>query len=337
MSNLQQIIDSLKTYNTLSIIISDTFNQDTVNSASALYLGLTKLGKTVNLVSAKPVKPDVSIVANKFTGSLQGGGDNLVVSFPYEEGSVDKVDYAIQGNFFNLIIVPNEGFAKITPDDIRFTYAGGKTDAYILVDVTNKEQLGELYTSNAEVFDGQEVMYIGKNANDFATQSYTDAAASSTAELVTILLQQMQVDFDKDIATCLFNGVAWGTKNFTTNTTNADTFTLASTLLSLGAIRKIREEAPSRQQQPAPQQIAAQPRPQAQVQQQRPQQPQRQQQAKTQPSEQSSTNVQQSLKQAVLDQLKAKNGKDIYPEVIEDTPVQAEQTNWLKPKILSED
>ena len=56
--------------------------------------------------------------------------------------------------------------------------------------------------------------------------------------MVLKIIQALNIDIDKDIATNLYAGLMASTNNFTSYSVNADTFEAASTLLKLGAIKK---------------------------------------------------------------------------------------------------
>ncbi|MFN2388700.1 MAG: bifunctional oligoribonuclease/PAP phosphatase NrnA [Actinomycetota bacterium] len=59
-------------------------------------------------------------------------------------------------------------------------------------------------------------------------------SASSTAELMTRLLQDLGVTLDRDIATCLYTGLVTDTGRFQYSNSSPDTLRLAADLLALG-------------------------------------------------------------------------------------------------------
>lgn len=68
----------------------------------------------------------------------------------------------------------------------------------------------------------------------FATYNLVVTTVSSTAEIVTRLLQDLGVEIDKDIATCLYVGVLTDTGRFQYSNSTPDTLRLAADLLSRG-------------------------------------------------------------------------------------------------------
>jgi nanoRNase/pAp phosphatase (c-di-AMP/oligoRNAs hydrolase) len=212
---------------------------DTLAAASSLYLGLTKLGKTVALASSSPIKSDLP-ATDKFQTNLNTVGNSLVVSFPYSDGAIDKVDYNIQGNFFNLIIAPRQGFPKLNPQQVKFNYAGGAVDFIIVVDAPNLNSLGTIYTDNPNQFQGKDIINIDRHLTngEFGTTNLVDKTSSSTSELMYKILLSLGIELDKDVATNLYAGLAAATNNFTSYSVNANTFETAANLLKLGAVKR---------------------------------------------------------------------------------------------------
>lgn len=70
--------------------------------------------------------------------------------------------------------------------------------------------------------------------DDFGTHNLVVTHVSSTAELITRLLQDLNVEIDKDIATCLYTGLVTDTGRFQYSNSSPDTLRLAADLLALG-------------------------------------------------------------------------------------------------------
>ena len=70
--------------------------------------------------------------------------------------------------------------------------------------------------------------------DNFGRFNIVVTTVSSTAEIVTRLLQDLDVELDKDIATCLYVGIVTDTGRFQYSNSSPDTLRLAADLLSLG-------------------------------------------------------------------------------------------------------
>lgn len=69
--------------------------------------------------------------------------------------------------------------------------------------------------------------------DDFGTFNIVVTDVSSTAELVTRVLQDLDIELDKDIATCLYTGLVTDTGRFQYANSSPDTLRLAADLLAL--------------------------------------------------------------------------------------------------------
>jgi bifunctional oligoribonuclease and PAP phosphatase NrnA len=70
--------------------------------------------------------------------------------------------------------------------------------------------------------------------DDFGTHNLVVTTVSSTAELVARLLQDLEVEIDRDIATCLYTGVVTDTGRFQYSNSTPETLRLAADLLERG-------------------------------------------------------------------------------------------------------
>src|SRR3989338_6102029 len=227
-------------HNLFSICLPQNPTIDSITSACVLYLALTKIGKTVSLACSSDI-PKYSVTAvDKIKKTLASGGDSLVISFPYTEGSIDKVTYNIEAENFNLVVIPREGYDKLDPAQVKYNYSGGKIEAIIVIDSPNLNNLGELYSSNQDQFRGKEIINIDRHLTNgnFGTVNIVEKKLSSTAEIVLRVLSYLDAQLDREMATNLYNGIAAATNNFTSYSVNSDTFEASAYLLKSGAVKK---------------------------------------------------------------------------------------------------
>lgn len=229
------------------IILPQNPSIDAIAASTALYLGLNKMGKNVSLACSTKINSDLT-ASDKFKNIISAEGDALMISFPYTEGAIDKVDYNIQGDFFNLIITPRQGYPKLNPNQVNYSYTGGSIDFFIIIDSPTLNNLGEIYTENQAQFTGHDIINIDRHLTNsyFGTVNFVDKTISSISELILKVLQTLKIELDRDMATNLYAGIASSTNNFTSYSTNANTFENIATLLRAGAIKKTvkKPEAP---------------------------------------------------------------------------------------------
>ncbi len=222
-----------------TIVLPQNPSSDAVAAACALYLALHKMGKSVSIACGSKVNLNLTAV-DKIQPQLMTSGDNLVISFPYSEGAIDKVDYNIQANRFNLIVTPRPGFPKLDQKQVNYSYTGGNFDFIIVIDAPTLNSLGSIYSDNEKQFQGKDIINIDRHLTNsfYGSVNYINKTSSSISEMILKLLQNLGVELDRDMATNLYAGVASATNNFTSYSVNADTFEVVANLLRMGAIKK---------------------------------------------------------------------------------------------------
>jgi phosphoesterase RecJ-like protein len=107
-----------------------------------------------------------------------------------------------------------------------------KTDLFLALDCGAGHRLGSL-EKLAQATTTINVDHHPGNDN-FGQFNIVVAGVSSTAEIVTRLLQDLGVELDEQMATCLYVGVVTDTGRFQYSNSTPDTLRLAADLLSLG-------------------------------------------------------------------------------------------------------
>jgi hypothetical protein len=222
------------------ILLPPNPSLDAAAAATALYLSLNSGLKNISLVCDNPKLKYDLIGIDKIQSDLTISGDNLVISFPYIDGAIDKVDYNIQDQSFNLIITPRPNSPKLDPQQVKFSYIGGLINFIIVLDCPTLNSLGQVYSENKNQFQGKELINIDRHLtnNNFGSINYVDKSTSSLSQMIFQLLTETNLPIDKDIASNLYYGIAAATNNFTSYSTNADTFEAVAKLLRVGAIKK---------------------------------------------------------------------------------------------------
>lgn len=208
---------------------------DLIGASLSFYLSLTQKGKQVTIVC--PDKMMVShsnlFAVDKITDELSKKGKNLVISFPYAEGSIEKVSYNIENNRFNLVIEPRgEGINLLNKEVIEFSRSGEGADNFDVVlafGVSNISELGKLQALAQKILSEKPVISINNssNASTFGTISINSPDSPSVSEITALLLSRLNLPIDRDIAGNLISGIKEKTQNFIKDVT-ADTFEAAA-------------------------------------------------------------------------------------------------------------
>ena len=164
------------------------------------------------------VNPDGDALGSLFAASL--GLQQLgKATFP----SWGSIPAAIP---FSYQFLPATG-SVVQPPDIP------EVDAFLAVDCGAADRLGNLEPRALSTKTVINVDHHPGNDN-FGTYNLVVTHVSSTAELITRLLQDLNVEIDRDIATCLYTGLVTDTGRFQYSNSSPDTLRLAADLLALG-------------------------------------------------------------------------------------------------------
>ena len=238
-SQLKKTIKALNDGKSYLICLTQNPSDDSIAAATSLYLGLSKNGKSASIVCSDEIKSNL-IGADKIKGDIAVSGDNLIITFPYTEGAIDKIDYYIQGDKFNISIQPSSTKTRLSEKDVEFSQSGGDVDYIILLDADSLKRLGFIYSENEKFFKDKKIINIDRHITNsyFGETNYIEKSSSSTSELVYNLLDQLKVKIDKDIATNLYYGITTSTNNFSSFSVTAKTLETAAQLLRLGASKR---------------------------------------------------------------------------------------------------
>ena len=115
----------------------------------------------------------------------------------------------------------------VQPSDIP------EVDLFVALDCGAAHRLGDLEKAAVEHEHSINIDHHPGNDN-FGTLNVVVDFASSTAEIVAFLLKDAGVEFNHDIATCLYTGVVTDTGRFQYGNSSPQTLRLAANLLSYG-------------------------------------------------------------------------------------------------------
>src|SRR6185369_4623759 len=119
---IQKIKDALAKANTIGIVVGQNPTLDQMAGALSLYLSLKQVNKKA--VIASPSNPIVEISSlvgiDKVQTKLGGDAGDLVVSFPYAEGEIEKVSYTLENEQLNIIVKAGENGLNFVEKDVKF-------------------------------------------------------------------------------------------------------------------------------------------------------------------------------------------------------------------------
>ena len=238
IDQIPQVKELLDKANDILIVTHEHPTYDSVGSALALYLGLESLGKKVSIVAPDSMTVEFSsfIGVNKFAQDLSK--KNFIISLDYEDGSIEKVSYNIEGKKFNLVIEPRAGHDGFSQDKAHYSNGGTTADLIITVDTIHLGGLKKIYEENKELFTSKTVVNIDRHPNNamYAQINIVDPQSSSTVEVVSQFLSGIGVKLTTDIATNVLNALYGATEAFQLRV-SAQAFELAAACMKAGGKR----------------------------------------------------------------------------------------------------
>src|SRR3989344_7658411 len=244
---VSQAKNLLENSNNILVVIRINPSIDKIAGALSLYLSLSAAGKQVSLVTPTEMTVQFNqlVGVDKISTSFNAtSGKNLIISFPYQEGSIEKVSYNIENDTFNLVIEPRDGFPAITSEMMNYSFGNGDYDVIITLSCSNPNELGQILGKNQNLLRGKNIINIDTdNKNSlFGKINLIDSTVSSISEIILGLLDQLGLPIEPDMATNLLTGITAKTENFSSQKTTAGTFEAAAMLLKYGG-RKSQFEA----------------------------------------------------------------------------------------------
>lgn len=240
-TNLQtRAQDILQKNDKIAVAVGKNPSLDAMAAALALTLGLTQLGKKVTVASpSQPLVEHSSLVGiDKVKGSFEGESGDLVVSFPYREGEIEKVSYTIDNGLLNIVVKAGEQGLQFKEQDVRYSRGGGVPQVLFIVGTPRLSDLGSLF--NPESLKDTTIINLDNKADNqgFGDLVLVSQAASSISEIAGELLVTLGAEIDVDISQNLLSGITVGTDNFQSPKTTYLAFEMAATFMKKGAIRQ---------------------------------------------------------------------------------------------------
>jgi len=112
--------------------------------------------------------------------------------------------------------------------------AAGRYDLALVLDCGSLDRVGQCLETVEACPVSVSIDHHATNTR-FALINWVDTEAAATCQLVAELISAMGVEYDSDIATCLFTGLSTDTDSFRYSNTRASTFRTAAELADAGA------------------------------------------------------------------------------------------------------
>lgn len=239
-ASLQKIKDIVARSQKVVIAVGSNPDVDQMAGALSLYLSLKAQNKTVSVIAAtEPIVELSSLVGiDKVKTSYEGTGGDLVVSFPYREGEIEKVSYTIDDGYLNIVVKAGERGLTFEEQDVLFKRGSDKSDLVITVGIDSMEDVSNLLPEEA-LKDAMIINIDNSSSNrGFGDIVLVSDKFSSLSEQVADLMLNLDLELDRDIAQNLLSGIIQATENFQSPQTSFLAFEIAAILMKRGATRE---------------------------------------------------------------------------------------------------
>lgn len=207
---------------------------DQVASALSFFLSLQQSGKTVFVTCPTPMTVEFNhlVGIDKITEKVHG--TDLIVSFDYPSGQIEKVSYNDDNGKPNLVIQIKNSAPVLSERQARFSYAGVGADLIITLGIKDINMLPQ----NSDYNVGNIInVDIDPLNSGFGQVNVIDAESSSISEVVLGIISGLGLPLDADTAQNILAGI-WGkTNGLSIQKVGADTYEAAAICLRLGAVK----------------------------------------------------------------------------------------------------
>jgi nanoRNase/pAp phosphatase (c-di-AMP/oligoRNAs hydrolase) len=239
-SVVSEIRELLTKNQNVGILVGNNPTTDEMGAALALYLSFKTSGQNISIASVgEPIVELSNLVGiDKVKKDFEGEGGDLVVSFPYREGEIDKISYTLEDGSLNIVVKPGEQGLSFSEEDVIFKRKGEYPQLVFIVGCPRLSDLSSVF----DVHKSKDTLVVNID-NKIDNQRFGDVVlvsddASSVSEQVVKLLLSLGFDIDLDVAQNLLSGISFATNNFQDPQTTSVAFEMAGTLMGKGAIRQ---------------------------------------------------------------------------------------------------
>ena len=236
---LSQIKDFIGKNNKIGIAVGKNPGVDEMGAAVSLYLSLLSSGNDVSVACPTEALVEHSnlVGIDKIKSSFEGGAGDMIVSFPYREGEIEKISYTLEDDFLNIVVKKGEEELSFSEKDVIFKRSQGYPGLLFVVGTPRLSDLDRIFDPQA-LKDTAVINIDNKPDNQgFGDISIVSPNNSSICEQIGDLILSLDLPMDIDIAQNLLIGIENATDNFQNARTNPLAFEVAGQVMKKGAIR----------------------------------------------------------------------------------------------------
>jgi len=250
----QRLKDLVTQHQNIGVIVAPNPTLDEMAAGLGMYLVLKQMSKDASI--ACPTDATVAISSlvgidkvQKSFGNGQGGqGSNgdLVVTFPYREGEIEKVSYTVDNGKLNIVVKAGAQGLSFNQSAVQYqqsslgTPSGSMPSLLFLIGVADPASVTSIIPQNT---NGITVVNIDNKPQNtgYGDVVHVSPKFSSVSEEIAdfVTLLEPQIELDVDTSQNLLSGILSATNNFQNGQGSYLSFEMAGILMKKGAVRNV--------------------------------------------------------------------------------------------------
>ncbi len=233
-----QLIDRLKTANSILVTVGTDPSVDELAACIGLTLLINKLDKHSSAVFSGNVPSTIEFLKPEET--LEKTPDSLrdfIIAL--DKSKADKLRYKVEDQMVKIFITPYR--TSLGEDDFEFSQGDFNIELVIALGVQKQEDLDQAIMAHGRILHDATVACINTTqTTDLGNISWQDPTASSLCELVADLAIALGDNLlDEQISTALLTGIVAETNRFSNEKTTPQTMSVSAKLMSSGANQQL--------------------------------------------------------------------------------------------------
>ncbi len=236
---IPEVVNKISEAHNILVALSSDPSVDEIAAAIGLSLFLDRLGKRATAIYSGTTPNALEFLKPEET--FESTADTLqdfVIALNKEKA--DHLRYKLDGDFVKIFITPYK--ARISEEDLEFSYGDFNVDLVLALDVTNGIDLDSALREHGRIMHDAVVINITTGSpGKFGEIEWSDKKASSVSEMIAKLLYSInsKAKIEKEEATAFLTGIVAATNRFSGANTTADTMKISSRLMESGANQQL--------------------------------------------------------------------------------------------------
>ena len=233
-----QLIDRIKSANTVMVTVSRNPSVDELAACIGLTLIINKMDKHGSAVFSGQIPSTIEFLKPEDT--LEKNTDSLrdfIIAL--DKSKADKLRYKLEDDMVKIFITPYR--TSLSEKDLEFSQGDFNVDLIISLGVHEQPELDEAILAHGRILHDATVATLSKNSpSTLGSINWTEPTASSLCEMVSSLGEQLGENIiDEQIATSLLTGIVAETDRFSNSHTTSQTMAVSANLMSHGANQQL--------------------------------------------------------------------------------------------------